>query len=830
MIVNLAQNHCTQFPTQICSSLRCQDESCVSTNVICDGKMDCFSGEDELNCGCDVTVLLSVDIHQQCLKLPPAAQRSCHPFEFVCPGESCIPYTFVCDGIAHCRNEADEFCQRNEPTTPDIIRVEEKIEFYLCSSGEKIPRKYVDDLIIDCDNDELHYEHAIQTQTLNEQKCDSADMLSCEWGTQICFYRHQLCAYDRDVMGILTICRNGAHLEHCKYFECSKRFKCPDSYCIPYRRLCDGQYDCIDGDDEKLCVNYTCPSMLHCSNHTFCVHQSDVCNGHPDCPLGDDEVGCGQLPCPTACVCHNNAVFCTNTTMLNILKRTVGAKYFKFIHCVKCNSSILSLIMDNLLQTILYLDLSLNDIKSICVNDLNSDYSTSKLTVFNGSHNNIRRIKSRCFNSMVHLKNIDLKFNSIVSVHNKPFVGLSELIWLDLSFNKLHSITGSVFSHAVSLKWLDIRHNPIQSAQKFFSNPELHELYTDQFYTCCYIYTELTYCSATPSYLSTCDDLLSSLPMKMCIAINGIVATIFVILNCCIRMCLSYEKRRIDNIIVFISIIDGFLGLYLILIGSADLYFHGTFAGSQWRWHTSFVCALATWIYTFFLISSTSSLVFLAVSRAISAMFPLFARIIFYPMILKVIGIQLFIYSFISICLTSIYYSLFEQSPNSLCILVAFGQNNPFLTVMTSLAVSCQLFACLSIILAYGLVVHIVNRQGSDIRQHSVRGRSEIKYTGSLTVNLATVSNLICWLPSSILFMMALSSIMVWNVVLIIPINPTLNGFLFSLGTKEFKQTVKRIFRGRKSLSKHFQLSQFHNTISNSHESIQLEILNCSSD
>ena len=108
--------------------------------------------------------------------------------------------------------------------------------------------------------------------------------------------------YDRDDLGFLTICRNGAHLEHCKHFECSRRFKCPDSYCIPHRRLCDGEVDCINGEDEALCSNYSCPGMLHCSGHTFCVHQSEVCNDQVECPLGDDEIGCGQLPCPASCV------------------------------------------------------------------------------------------------------------------------------------------------------------------------------------------------------------------------------------------------------------------------------------------------------------------------------------------------------------------------------------------------------------------------------------------------------------------------------------------------------------------------------------------------
>ena len=82
----------------------------VSHTVICDGRLDCQSGDDESNCGCDATLLLSEQVYNQCLRLPIAIRKSCHPFEFICPNERCIPYTFVCDGIPHCKNKADEFC------------------------------------------------------------------------------------------------------------------------------------------------------------------------------------------------------------------------------------------------------------------------------------------------------------------------------------------------------------------------------------------------------------------------------------------------------------------------------------------------------------------------------------------------------------------------------------------------------------------------------------------------------------------------------------------------------------------------------------------------
>ncbi len=55
-----------------------------------------------------------------------------------------------------------------------------------------------------------------------------------------------------------------AHLEHCEHFECSSMFKCPESFCIPHRRVCDGIIDCIYGEDEQQCDNYKCPGKHLC--------------------------------------------------------------------------------------------------------------------------------------------------------------------------------------------------------------------------------------------------------------------------------------------------------------------------------------------------------------------------------------------------------------------------------------------------------------------------------------------------------------------------------------------------------------------------------------
>lgn len=135
--------------------------------------------------------------------------------------------------------------------------LEGSCEGFLCFSGKCIDSKLKKDLITDCPglSQEDEKETAVFTiwdlyaSRVNETKdvfgCSSSftHKSQCRHGHEFCFDRSETCFYDTEINSgslLQKTCRDGSHLgKHCSTIDCPGMFHCPNSYCIPYRKMCD---------------------------------------------------------------------------------------------------------------------------------------------------------------------------------------------------------------------------------------------------------------------------------------------------------------------------------------------------------------------------------------------------------------------------------------------------------------------------------------------------------------------------------------------------------------------------------------------------------------
>ncbi len=94
-------------------------------------------------------------------------------------------------------------------------------------------------------------------------------------------------------------------LVYCDDHVCDdKFFKCPGFYCVPWRFVCNGGWECPGGTDENSCVQEACPGMFKCKNSSVCISYQNLCDLVPDCWFGEDEYFCPKgdqvlQPCPS---------------------------------------------------------------------------------------------------------------------------------------------------------------------------------------------------------------------------------------------------------------------------------------------------------------------------------------------------------------------------------------------------------------------------------------------------------------------------------------------------------------------------------------------------
>ena len=454
---------------------------------------------------------------------------------FKCPGFYCIPWKYVCDGNWQCPGGMEEM------NCPMI----------------SCPGQY------QCRNSSICLHMSSLCDDVDDCPFQDDEFIGEDF---MCKVKFPQCPHECLCLYFSIVCQ-GLSL-NCDKFACPSHFKCPKTYCIPVRHLCDGETDCPDGDDEAKCKNYLCPGFFYCPVERLCLSFIDVCDGYKHClETGDDELLC-DLPdfyvCPTACFCVGYFIDCVDASLsrININMENVFTLILR-------KNKISYFLLGRFHPFLLHLDLSFNDLSSISPTLFKQ---APVLLYFNINSNKLNKVEKRTFQNATLVRFIDFSGNplnllqpltfigldSVPRLHishtglsrlsNNAFLGLNNLHTLSLVNNSIEVIDNDVFSNLSHLLFLFIQQNNIIALEMLhFSEVKLKLIIlTNQYGFCCKVYqTSKTVCTENVS------------PAGFCVSniwppIWYIFITVMLVIHI-IHMTVRFHKDYQNSISIFLS-------------------------------------------------------------------------------------------------------------------------------------------------------------------------------------------------------------------------------------------------------------------------------------
>ena len=821
---------------------QCSDGSCILRHHVCDGSHDCKDEGDEANCTCDahtfrcdngvcIPIAKYCDFHTDC---PDASDEkscfwpNCTDGQFQCSSGQCINESLRCDFVQDCIGAPSD----------ELNCEDETCKGFQCYTGQCIPPTQQYDLVVDCPGPSQEDEH-VPTQLLTKRGfwyemdlprdnmewssrtnyapyCTDShgDKARCHLGRITCFPRQDACVYDHDVYGSMTGCRDGAHLRHCKDFQCPGQFKCPHSYCIPHRKLCDGVRDCWDGEDETGCAQYGCPGRFKCKDESFCIDQSEVCDGVVHCKTHqDDEKLCNLPPCPHGCVCKGHSIACHNSTLEAIPVISKLTRGLSFPHNV-LNMTVTSFsgfvwlgrlnIASNRLEDIPIE--AFRDLENLYELDLRYNYITilrqhmfmglSNLKTLMLFGNPIYTLSHLAMDGLNRIKYLNFSGLGISQIRDNAFAFTNRLSYVDLSNNRLSRLTHATFTGLETLRELSIEHNSINEVDDgTFDELGLEVLKTDGFKFCCFAKKiQGLKCTPEGDEFSSCEDLMAEPILQGTIWLLGFVACIGNALVISWRC--KYDRQKTPSIIIIhLGISDLLMGVYLILIASVDQFYRGRYILYADSWRSSGLCKFAGFISMLSSEMSVYCLLLITVDRLISIVLTLRVRRISRGMVTGLLLAGWTVFATLSaLPISGSSYFGSDYIKNGVCILFNFTQGKqPGWEYAASIFLGFNITAFVFIFFGYIIIYSSIRKT-----QRQSGRKADPEATLARQFILVVLSDFLCWVPMILVSIMALTGhvitpqVAAWMVVFVMPINSALNPVLYTLSAYTLSRRRQR--------------------------------------
>ena len=490
--------------------------------------------------------------------------------------------------------------------------------------------------------------------------------------------------------------------------------------------------------------------------------------------------------------------------------------------------------------------------------------------------NNVTSLPCNLFKDLRNIEILRLENNSLTNLDQRIFHGLRNLEILFLSNNSISSLPGYIFRDSNKLKLIDLSGNTLTDIPRIINLDLLElfiihnnamtmigkdtfswlhektELIVSQEEIClCYISDDVN-CTALEDrspYL-TCNRLLSDrilMVIMWLIGLNAIGGNLFVLRWNKVKS----DRDKVQSVLLSnLATSDLLMGIYMIIIASADIYFGADFPMQAETWRSGITCRIAGTISILSSEASVFFVTFISIDRFIHIKYPftqwklgkksagIIAAILWtISLVLGIVPSSLAgradkFYDNSHVCVglplakiqmfsKDIYYkkihpypdtNLYYFKPSALSTSLGY-ESGMYFAIAMFLGLNCICY--LIVLLCYIEIVRSVLKSSRRVGLHK-----ESKEQIRMTVKVAAVvlTDFFCWFPIIILGILVQADVLIlppsvfaWCVTFVLPINSAINPYLYTISaviSNRAKQTPTSRPRAGTLLNSQKQVSQ----------------------
>ena len=455
---------------------------------------------------------------------------------------------------------------------------------------------------------------------------------------------------------------------------------------------------------------------------------------------------------------------------------------------------------------------------------------TSRLLRLYLSHNRLTDIPANIFNSMGDLNELYLQNNNIHHLPRGLFGNNSRLIFLNLSSNNINIVAPYIFQPCGQLSFIDLSNNPLHwvNANSFVGHIEA--IYVEHFSTCCFIEISECYSKNAQSPFLTCNRLIPFSFLRVAMWILGAGAIVGNVGSICHRYKQMTRSMTVQLLlIVNLSVSDFLMGIYLVILASVDSFYTEYFPSHSDEWRNGVLCQVAGIFGT---LSSEASVFFvtlISIDRYLGIKYPFSDRRPTFKTAKIVTTISWCVALAISIITSQLSNFGLErlQGVPEVCVSLpisrhptyktsilnrtydnsaigVFGEALPltktvhFINTDISGSESSMFFSiavftglnlvCFLIVTFCYLSIFVEVRRSASRSGRSRDAREELRMAKRMSA--IVITDLCCWMPIIVLSILVQGklvtispSVYVWIATFVLPINSTINPFLYTLAT-----------------------------------------------